>query len=187
VRRMLHMTMVLCFFFGLMNISIPAMVYACSCVEKPAVEEELQRSIAVFAGKASKIIEHKHLNGRITTSVLFEVTATWKGLSESQVIITTGLGGGDCGYDFEQGKEYLVYANPSSMYGDQDDLVTIICDRTNELRAAQEDIAVLGEGQKPTKQVNLEGDLQRISMYVWLIVTILAVVVVFFVWRRLFR
>ena len=42
------------------------------------------------------------------------------------------------------------------MYGDKAELVTVICDRTTELSAAQEDLAVLGEGKEPTEQVDLE-------------------------------
>ncbi|MBW9234790.1 hypothetical protein JQK62_21625, partial [Leptospira santarosai] len=80
---------------------------------------------------------------------MFEVAETWKGVSESQVFIITGSGGGDCGYEFQVGQDYLVYATESTMYGNQAELVTIICDRTTELGSAQEDLAVLGKGKEP--------------------------------------
>lgn len=184
MRKKIHLTMVLCLVLSFMIISIPSTIYACSCAEIPTVEEELERSKAVFTGNAITIKEQRHLDGSITKSVLFGVTKTWKGVSESQVIITTGLGGGDCGYEFEQGKEYLVYANNSSMYGEKDDLVTIICDRTNELITAQEDLALLGQGKIPTEQVNLKGELRGISLYVWGIAIAIVGIVVSFVWKK---
>lgn len=167
-----------------MMISVPSAAQACSCVEPQTVEAELARSTAVFAGKVLEVKEHKSLNGYMTKSVLFEVSQSWKSVTESQVIITTGQGGGDCGYGFQQGIEYLVYANPSSMYGDEDDLVTIICSRTNELSAAQEDLAILGQGDMPLNQVNLEGDLDGISLYVWILGVVMLGIVGFVVWRR---
>jgi len=104
---------------------------------------------------------------------LFEVKESWKGAEESQIIIKTGQGGGDCGFHFQEGIEYLVYVNSSSMYGEEDELVSIICSRTAELSKAQEDLTVLGQGDVPQKQVNLKGELDGINVYVWILVVIL--------------
>jgi hypothetical protein len=168
------------------NIFIPSNVYACSCVQPLAVEAEFSRSEAVFAGRVLEVKEQRHLNGSMTKAALFEVSHIWKGGSESQIIIHTGLGGGDCGYHFENGKEYLVYAHPSTMYGDKELLITIICDRTNVLAQAQEDSAILGEGKVPTEQVNLEDELNHLNPYVWVTVLGIAVIgiIVFFIWRK---
>jgi hypothetical protein len=165
-------------------VSVPSTVSACSCVEPQSVEAELLRSKAVFAGKVLEVKENKTLSGYMTKSVLLEVSQSWKGVTESQVIITTGQGGGDCGYDFQKGIEYLVYANPSSMYGDEDELVTIICSRTNELSAAKEDIVILGQGDMSLKQVNLEDELDGISLYVWGLGAVVLGIVGFVLWRR---
>lgn len=72
------------------------------------------------------------------------------------------------------------------MYGDKELLITIICDRTNVLDQAQEDLAVLGEGKIPTEQVNLEGDLYRLHTYIWVTVIGIAVIgtTIFFVRRK---
>lgn len=80
--------------------SFPLITSACSCANLPSVEEEFERSKAVFSGKAIDIKERLSLKGYTTKSVLFEVTNTWKGVGQSQIIITTGQGDGDCGYNF---------------------------------------------------------------------------------------
>lgn len=108
-------------------VSFPSITSACSCAELPSVEEELEQSTAVFSGKVLGVREKRSLNGYMKKSVLFEVKNTWKGVKQSQMIITTGQGGGDCGIDFIVGKEYLVYANESTIYGAKS-LVSVICD-----------------------------------------------------------
>ncbi len=153
--------------FVMMLLAMPSASYACSCVPVPPVQEELQRSDAVFAGKVVEITEQKQPDGYITKAVRFEVTDTWKGVSQSQVIITTGMGGGDCGYEFITGKDYLVYASKSNMYGEET-LVTVICDRTRELSAAGEDLGVLGAGKAPTEKVDLQPKNETTTPYVWL-------------------
>lgn len=124
------------------------------------------------------------MDGSMTKAVLFEVSQIWKGGAESQIIIHTGSGGGDCGFNFEKDKEYLVYAHPSTMYGDKELLITIICDRTNLLAQAQEDLAILGEGKVPTDQVNLEGELYRIHPFVWFTGIGIAVIVMMIIFIR---
>ena len=51
--------------------------------------------------------------------------------------------GSACGYPFEEGQEYLVYA-----YGKQD-LKVDACSETKQLSKADEDLALLGNGEKP--------------------------------------
>jgi hypothetical protein len=55
-----------------------------------------------------------------------------------RVEIRTGMGGGDCGYSFERGRSYVVYA-----YQDKDGLVASLCTRTAPLERAQADLAYL--------------------------------------------
>jgi len=183
MRNKLLITAVLCMVFSLLSLSIGlSKSYACDCVKPPSVEDELERSQAVFSGK---VLEVNEMNkGYMKKRVLLEVTETWKGISESQVIITTGSGGGDCGYEFQVGEEYLVYAHPSSMYGEQEELVSIICDRTTELSTAQEDLAVLGEGKAPTKQVDLtRKESNQSNFMIWMIANIALVILAFIGWR----
>lgn len=167
-------------FIGIFLIgSFPSITSACSCAELPSVEEEFERSKAVFSGKVVDINNKRSLIGSTTTSVLFEVTNTWKGVKQSQIIIKTGQGGGDCGYTFTKGKVYLVYAYESSMYGAKS-LVTIICDRTAVLSSSQEDLKVLGEGQPPMEEVNLSGKNNINQLYIWAAAAAAIGLIVFF-------
>ena len=63
--------------------SFPLITSACSCAELPSVEEEFERSQAVFSGKVVDVREKRSIKGYQTKSVLFEVTNTWKGVKHS--------------------------------------------------------------------------------------------------------
>ena len=65
------------------------------------------------------------------------VEDTFRGsLGGNDVEILTGMGGGDCGYGFEKGKKYLVYASEH-----RGRLYAGICSRTRPLIEATEDLA----------------------------------------------
>jgi hypothetical protein len=142
-------------FVMLVHFSIPA--YACDCVIPSSVETEFSQSDAVFSGKVISIKESRSPGGYVKKEIIFEVYKTWKGLEDSQVKITTGQSGGDCGYHFIPNGEYLVYGRKSDMYG-KNQLGTGICDRTVDLEAAIEDLKILGNGKLPVKQVDIVSD-----------------------------
>ncbi|WP_043934808.1 hypothetical protein, partial [Bacillus sp. EB01] len=135
--------------YSLFILGFPLTGYACKCAYPPTVQKELQSSKAVFAGIGVK--DHEKQYGK---KVLFEVTKTWKGLNESQVILDTGQGSGDCGFTFHEGTEYLVYAseNFGKIYGDGSFMVTTICDRTKEAASAEDDMKLLGNPTLPERK-----------------------------------
>lgn len=178
--------------FSIILTLFPTTSNACSCAELPSVDKQLSWSEAVFSGTVLEVKDRNN-GGYHTKSVLFEVIDTWKGVSESQMIILTGGGGGDCGIEFQENQEYLVYANESDMYSKKEELSTIMCDRTQALASAQEDLSQLGEGQPPTEQVNLIDKhgkgLGMItgSIYFWItimIVVVVAAVLGLFLYRK---
>jgi len=80
--------------------------------------------------------------------VVVELDRVWKGCEAVEgeerprrVDLVTGSGGGDCGYHFEAGKRYLVYAYE----GSDGVLTTGTCSRTSNLEHAADDVAALGE------------------------------------------
>ena len=172
-------TFIIILFIG----SFPSITSACSCAELPSVEEEFEQSQAVFSGKVVDVREKRSIKGYITKSVLFEVTNTWKGVKQSQIIITTGQGGGDCGFDFKEGQEYLVYANESTMYGAKV-LVSTLCNRTNEWSVLQEDLKILGEGQPPIEDVDLTGKQEGNQLYIWVAIVIAIGILLISIFRR---
>ncbi|MEC2056001.1 hypothetical protein I6J18_02360 [Peribacillus psychrosaccharolyticus] len=126
--------------------SFPSTSYACKCVEPKSPTKELRESTAVFSGKVIDQLE----KGR-TQFVLFEVKETWKGLNESQAIVETVNSSSSCGYEFEDGKEYIVYTNETDGH-----LEVSLCSRTHLLSAASEDLDKLGKGEEPSEQVTLD-------------------------------
>jgi hypothetical protein len=60
-----------------------------------------------------------------------------RGLKEVEVL--TGRGGGDCGYDFHMGEDYVVYAYKNS----EGRLTTGTCSRTRPLKDAEEDLTYM--------------------------------------------
>ncbi len=178
MKSLLKFLMIAVLFAGSLSWATPAS--ACSCVQSPGVTQELERSDAVFSGKVIEIDEKPRLLTSSTRSIVFQVAQVWKGDGHSQVEISTGQGGGDCGFEFNMGQEYLVYAVKSNMYG-TNELITIICDRTAVLSQAQGDVAVLGEGQAPSEEVDL------LSQNGWLLPVIgfiVLAIIVFTVYRR---
>jgi hypothetical protein len=157
--------------------SFPSIGFACSCAEIPSVEQELDSSKDVFKGKVIDIKEVRDIRGYISKSVLFQVNQVWKGQKQSQVVVATGTGSGDCGFNFVKGQEYIVYANESDMYGKKQ-LTTIVCDRTNRLSDAQEDLKKLGQGTQTLEEVDLTKDYNRNFNYIWFLIPIIFIIVV---------
>src|SRR3989338_25386 len=120
---------------------------ACSCIMPGTVAEEVERADAVFTGTV--IAVDTPIYGAYVfpdVEVTFTVQKYWKGVFSEPLVIHTGQGGGDCGFDFEEGESYLVYAS----YLDQLDpyayldqgrnlLHANICSRTAVLSDAEED------------------------------------------------
>jgi hypothetical protein len=125
-------------------------VAACSCAPPGTLQQSRDQSTQVFLGRVISVEDRtpamdknwltavtdwvKQLFGADQPvsdqdfpykRVSFLVTETFKGPSVSRIDVRTGLGGGDCGYSFDPGKEYVVYA-----YGEADTLRTGICSRT---------------------------------------------------------
>lgn len=98
--------------------------------------------MAVFAGTVTGV---ELDSGDMKVTVRFAVDHVWKGQLSSEVVITTGAGGGDCGYRFEPGSRYVVYCYGAAI----DRLSTNICTRTSAERNADDDLRYLGPAQRP--------------------------------------
>ncbi|MEM9163282.1 MAG: hypothetical protein AAGC54_09460 [Cyanobacteria bacterium P01_F01_bin.4] len=107
--------------------------YGCSCIRPESASVERDRNTAVFAGEVSSLTPTA-----TGYAVDFTVSDQWKGDLGENVQITTGPHSAACGYNFEVGQAYLVYA-----YGDETDLSVSLCSRTTTLDNATADIAEL--------------------------------------------
>lgn len=138
---------------------------ACSCVPTTP-QQSLKNSNAVFAGKVINIAHESSKNPEVSASwgefkIRFEVSKVWKGKIEKQQVVLTSDSSAACGYSFEKGKEYLVYAS------DQESTIrTGLCSGTKPLANAQTDLAVLGRGNVPAPKVSNTAQLQQ-SKRLW--------------------
>ena len=147
-------------------LSIPMDAAACSCVPPGTVQQERDQSTRVFVGRVTSIERRtpETDKGWLTVAtewirqlfgatphaadrdfpykrVSFAVTETFKGTPESHVELGTGMGGGDCGYVFEPGKEYVVYAR-----GQEGALDAGICSLTGPSSESRSGLQVLRNG-----------------------------------------
>lgn len=119
-------------------------VYACSCAPPGTPLEERDMSDFVFAGEVLRI-DTVIVETYPWRSVRFRVQRLWKGPDSTQVDVLTGMNDADCGFPFEVGEKYLVYAWTYA-YEDGEAFNTNICSRTNVLSRAAENLTALGEG-----------------------------------------
>jgi hypothetical protein len=141
---------------GLMGLSLlvllPDCAIACSCGgfgTKKQVEWALSHSGAVFSGEVVDVEDGPPISysgiDLPSSDVTLQVSEVWKGPQrETLEVITERADGVSCGYPFEEGQEYLVYAS-----GKGEPFETDICSGTTPLSKAEEDLALLGNGEKP--------------------------------------
>jgi hypothetical protein len=131
---------------------------ACSCLEQAPCQAYGEAS-AVFVGTV--------LDSRITTTtqgkyersrraVRFSVDTPFRGVTGSQVELTTGMGGGDCGFGFVPTEQYLVYA-----YEHEGKLSTGICSRTRSMSRAEEDLRYIRGLATTTPGATISGRVVR--------------------------
>jgi hypothetical protein len=101
---------------------------------------------AVFTGRVTGIAEPRPADAAAVQpmsfprkQVKFAISEVLSGLEPSlqEITIETGLGGGDCGYGFRTGLEYIVYASRTP----GGSLLTGICSPTRRAEEASEDLA----------------------------------------------
>lgn len=103
-------------------------VMACSCVLVRTISKSYDYADAVFIGECT-LVEEPDLtsDGSWYRAMHLRVSRSWKGVTGTEVVVRTGLGGGDCGFDMSPGESYLVYA---ISFQPANDLHTGICSGT---------------------------------------------------------
>ncbi len=152
---------------------LPGVAEASSCSPHG---DSLQNAPIVFSGRAVSVKLEIHdpsgalvntlvPNASVDQIVQFMVRDVWRGSVGASVVVRSGdyasrdCGVGDCGYTFEAGKSYLVFAyqgewgmSPASytaMVTPSAPVVTDKCSRTELLSQASADLAALGPGRLP--------------------------------------
>lgn len=129
---------------------------ACSCiVPGPNVSVKTQvitsktQAAAIFTGKVVSIrYSDEKMNDTPTKMyVKFAVERSWKGQATEFIEVETANICCICGYTFEAGKKYIVYAHSS----DNTSLSVSSCSRTSEITTKSLDEKYLGKTRKIKK------------------------------------
>ena len=129
---------------------------ACTCGGPGAPCQAFGSAAAVFVGTVTDIWSQPRkapARGEeidwAPRTVSFTVKEAFSGVEGATAQVSTGLGGGDCGYSFVKGTTYLVYAYGTGS-GERRRLSTGICTRTQLAFGATEDLEFLrGLARKP--------------------------------------
>ena len=124
--------------------ALPKPAHACSCASSGSPKEAMAEADAVFFGRVTaKTVLSRHdgsLSSADPVTVEFDVIRVWKGPAQETVTVETERMGISCGYEFREGRRYIVYAY---------DGYTGLCTRTAPAWLAARDFAALGFGRKP--------------------------------------
>jgi len=115
---------------------------ACSCeASGPPCQNAFQVD-AVFVGtvRSMSTIATTVDSPYVRRLVVFAIERGFRGADGPTADVTTGIGGGDCGYEFKIGLRYVVYAFRSTSGSG---LSTGICSRTRPVSHAAEDLRYL--------------------------------------------
>ena len=123
----------------------PVPALACSCLEQP-FETAHAAAAAIFEARATSI--EAQPDGRLV--VTFAVTQTWRAAEHEHVQVVTAANEAGCGYTFEVGTSYLVYAGGAE--GER--YLVSLCSRTAPMAASDGDRALLGSGVVPVDIVD---------------------------------
>lgn len=140
---------------------------ACSCGDVGPPCQAFMSAKAVFAGRVVRVL---NVDRKMTVGIesfvtwgrraQFEVERAYKGIKAKTVELETGGGGGDCGYGFQEGKRYLVYA-----HGDKrtTTLETNICTRTREVNMAADDLDYLNALPNSNATTRISGSIWHVG------------------------
>jgi len=153
-------------------LAFPTDVAACSCAA-PRNAVEASRATLVIRGRVMQIsyrdlgppnLDDDWSTFRMPIAVEFQVDESWRGRASRTMIVTTGMGGGDCGFPFRVGLEYLVPIHESGA----DEPVTDICSGVEPLWKAPGTLMALGKGLAPLPNaIASHSEAERLAMQLW--------------------
>lgn len=151
--------MKLLFASALLLIAFATPAAACSCAGQRKPCQAYWDASTVFVGTVTFSTTTKVNESRSEFRkrlVRFHVDRSLRNIEASEVEIATGIGGGDCGYGFQLGGQYLVYA----YLNNDKTLETNICTRTRQLSDATADLEYIRGLSKATPGGTISGEVK---------------------------
>lgn len=145
---------------------------SCSCLQQ-SPEQAINMSSAVFSGTVTETVSRP--SGRVAVTI--GVDTVWKGEVSRTMVVTTPGSSAACGYNFGEGRSYLVYAN-----GDPPSVS--LCSRTAPIQQASDDLDVLGAGSAPEGFSNAPGQYVMVRYGGGLILAGIVLLGIVFVYRK---
>ena len=183
-----------------LQLGAPHPAFACFCSPPANPEGAIRPADAIFSGSVVGIVmpPPNPTNGIYSPAVAeFRVVSVWKGVVGPEVPVTYSPGDASCGYDFQAGADYLVYARSYvdgpvvSIVGNSFQvplggrkLATNACMRTRLLSTAQQDLAVLGQGASPVAGGLLDVVLDNLLAVVAVVGALLIALVLYLLRRK---
>lgn len=138
-------------------------VYGCYCKSIGQPCQAYFQVDAVFIGTVESIAVRKTTFDAIPDGLIdgrvVHVAVDWisRGAQGPTVDLWTGMGGGDCGFDFKVGSRYVIYA----LHRADGSLSTGICSRTRLVSEAADDLAYLASVPASTTGARLSGTIKH--------------------------
>ena len=136
---------------------------ACRCLSFEPACQAFWKTDAVFSGKVISITPEpvpKHYGQEMPPNrvVRFLVSEPFRGVNSSEIEIVTERGDGGCGFEFQIGEQYIVYAHRRTT---DNRLWTSICSRTSLSAKAKEDLAYLQDLSRAENGSIIFGQISR--------------------------
>ncbi len=133
---------------ALFLLTFESAAFACKCAGH-SVSDALAEATAVFEGHVVSIEDFSEGSEPVVAKkkVTLSVVRVWKDLEDTETVsVTTHAESAACGFHFERGESYLVYAQRADA-----GFTVHSCSRTRPMADASEDLAQLGGGVTPVR------------------------------------
>jgi LPXTG-motif cell wall-anchored protein len=104
--------------------------------EQERTRKAAERATVVFSGEVVNMESSgSAFSSAAPVRVELDVSRVWKGPAYETLTVETARSGASCGYDFDEGRRYLVYADKSSLpeSGNSESLQVGLCDATRPI------------------------------------------------------
>jgi hypothetical protein len=137
----------------------PAVAFPCSCLPSGSPCSIVGGAAVVFVGTPVAVVDAATQNGEPSVRVRFRIDEAIQNIDLKTVDVLTASDTAACGFPFETGRKYLVYASGSAgVYS------VSLCSRTGLLDARRNDLELLREAAAGSVRPRLFGTIYRLQL-----------------------